>query len=637
MNEEFAIQLKMLMDNSSIATVKKQINEVTESASKAMTKAVSPATNVTETFDVEGAKQYSKQIEYLYSRVNDLREQVRLIDAGEAEGDVLKMEAEIERILNQIASLAGKGKEVNSVVKSTTLTVVRMKNDFNKILRTARMFVGSLLGAMTVYHGIRKAMGAYLAQNEELQNKLNGAWYALGSLFAPVLEWVINKFVYLISLVDALVRSLGFAGVNMSNYGKATAKAGKAQKSLAGFDEINNINKSSGGAGAGSFALNPISDEELGKFKQVLTIIGSIIAGLTLLKGLFKLSQIFDLDYTQLIGIVIMVGGIVIAIKEFLEYLKDPTWANFGGIIVGIGVAIAGLGLIIGSTPVVIAGVVTAIVGFIAGLWPQINNFLLRIQRGIGDMLGWVHENITKRFGIFGVLIGSFLETVLQVLYLAIDTIRGLLDGIFTSVKGVLDGIIKIFRGDFFGGIKQILNSLLNLLVTILNGMMNTLKTVFTATSGLVTNLFTNLWNLISGKVTSIINTLIINPINRVIGWINNALNFSYGGLRLLGKQVIPSFSVNLGNLRTLPQLEVGTNFVPNDMIAQLHQGEAVIPKAFNEEQYTNSEETNNLLRQLIDVVDSKEFRAYISQNEIGKTAVKYINNQSRILGGSVV
>ena len=52
MNEEFAIQLKMLMDNSSIATVKKQINEVTESANKAMTQAVSPATNVTETFNV---------------------------------------------------------------------------------------------------------------------------------------------------------------------------------------------------------------------------------------------------------------------------------------------------------------------------------------------------------------------------------------------------------------------------------------------------------------------------------------------------------------------------------------------------------------------------------------------------------
>ena len=91
MNEEFAIQLKMLMDNSSIATVKKQINEVTESANKAMTKAVSPATNVTETFDVEGAKQYSKQIEYLYSKIDDLRENIKLIDAGQAEGDVLKI------------------------------------------------------------------------------------------------------------------------------------------------------------------------------------------------------------------------------------------------------------------------------------------------------------------------------------------------------------------------------------------------------------------------------------------------------------------------------------------------------------------------------------------------------------------
>lgn len=636
MNEEFAIQLKMLMDNSSIATVKKQIQEVTESAKKTMTNAVSPATNVTDTFDVEGTRRYGKQIEYLNSKVLDLKEQMRLIDAGEAEGDVLKIEAEIERILNQIASLVNRTEKVNQVVKSTTYTTITLRNNFSKVLRSARMFVGALIGARTVYAGIRKAMGSYLAQNEELQNKLNGAWYALGSLFAPVLEWIINKFVYLVSLVDALVKSLGFAGVNMSNYGKATAKAGKAQKSLAGFDEINNIDNSSG-SGVGGSALNPVSDEELGKFKQILAIIGAIVGALAYLKGLFKLSDIFDLTPAQMIGITVAIAGIAFAIYSLMEYLKDPSWLNFGRIIVGIGIALTGIGVVIGSTPLIIAGVVTTIAGILASFWPQINNFFLTIQNGINNLLRWVHQNITSKFGIFGIVIGSFLETVLQVLYLAIETIRLFLDGLFKSIKDILDGIIKIFRGDFSGGIKQILNALLNLVVTILNGMLGTLKTMFTAISGLVVNLFTNIWNTVSGKMKGIINTLIIGPINRVIGWINGALNFSYDGLRLLGKQVIPSFQVNLGQLKTLPQLEVGTNFVPNDMIAQLHQGEAVIPKAFNEEQFTNSEETNNLLRELIDVVYSKEFRAYISQNEIGKTAVKYINNQSRILGGSVV
>ena len=31
-----------------------------------------------------------------------------------------------------------------------------------------------------------------------------------------------------------------------------------------------------------------------------------------------------------------------------------------------------------------------------------------------------------------------------------------------------------------------------------------------------------------------------------------------------------------------LPSFDVGTNFVPNDMIAQIHEGEAIVPKEFN-------------------------------------------------------
>jgi hypothetical protein len=31
-----------------------------------------------------------------------------------------------------------------------------------------------------------------------------------------------------------------------------------------------------------------------------------------------------------------------------------------------------------------------------------------------------------------------------------------------------------------------------------------------------------------------------------------------------------------------IPAFEVGTNYVPRDMLAQIHEGEAIVPKAFN-------------------------------------------------------
>ena len=50
--------------------------------------------------------------------------------------------------------------------------------------------------------------------------------------------------------------------------------------------------------------------------------------------------------------------------------------------------------------------------------------------------------------------------------------------------------------------------------------------------------------------------------------------------------------------LAAIPAYDVGTNYVPNDQLAMVHKGEAIVPKKFNNEQFFNSnnEETNALL-----------------------------------------
>lgn len=50
--------------------------------------------------------------------------------------------------------------------------------------------------------------------------------------------------------------------------------------------------------------------------------------------------------------------------------------------------------------------------------------------------------------------------------------------------------------------------------------------------------------------------------------------------------------------INAIPGYDVGTNYVPNDQLAMVHKGEAIIPKKFNNEQFFNqsNEETNALL-----------------------------------------
>ena len=670
MNEEFAIKLKTVIDQSSMEKARQSVSDLADNlksqlSSLKITFSSAPAKTV-EKVKAE-IVDTTKSVEDLKRELADLQnaplkwistEGMSPQNAASAQKSTMMYVQEriaaieeLERKIQEAEAMATSAPEANilptpqeaqetantfSIINKTTL---KIKNNFKDAFKSVLKTGMALLGVRTIYSAIRKSMSAYLAQNEELQAKLNGCWYALGSLFAPVLEWIIDKFVYLVSLVDAFVRSLGFAGVNMSKYGKAAGKAAKESKQLAGFDELNNLNEndSSGGGGGSGMNLKPVSDEALSAFKSILALVGAIGAGIAAWKAASALNDLFGwgLNPTQLAGIGVAVGGIVLAISSLLNYLKDPTWLNFGGIITGIGATIAGVGMIIGSTPVIVAGVVVAILGILAAFWPQISGFLDKCIAGVDSAIEWIHQNLTTKFGVIGTLIGAWIETVLTIIKGFITTAKEFLDDLFNGVRSILDGIISIFRGDFKGGITQILNGIAQLIRGSLNTIRNLVDTLFNAIKTLVGNLFSWVSSKTSNSIRNIINNFIINPINKVIGWINSALNFSTNGISILGKEIVPAFSLNLGTLRNIPTLDVGTNYVPNDMLAQIHKGEAVLPKAFNEDQFANTEETNELLRVLIEAVESKNFDVSLDGRSLTRTVTRYQHDMARELGGA--
>ncbi len=68
----------------------------------------------------------------------------------------------------------------------------------------------------------------------------------------------------------------------------------------------------------------------------------------------------------------------------------------------------------------------------------------------------------------------------------------------------------------------------------------------------------------------------------------------------------------------TIPKLDTGTNFVPNDQLAYIHKGEAVVPKKFNSDIYFNrgNDETNDLLRELIETIENKDTDIYLDASK---------------------
>ncbi len=720
MNEEFAIALKLAIDESSITKVKerleqlkkelettidinlevkKKVDETTDSITPT-TPTVSP--QITPNLDTTGIKDYSAQIDELRAKVDDLKATLASVGMNDSPSDIMWYRTELEKAQNRLIDLVNKQRELTKEVSNTAkeskkMTLQSIASSMKDAVKSAKLFTMALIGARSVYFAIRKSMTTYLSQNEELQNKLNACYYAIGSLFAPALEWIVNLFVKLIGYVNVFLRALGLAGINMSNFGKSTAStassAKEMKKSLGGFDELNNIGSdtSSGGTGGTGGIDNPFENQDLDTgWVEKIKAFGewckeniALIAGLILGVAAAIIAVKAGCDAIQALGIGLVVGGIVIAIVKLIEYLKDPSWENFGGIIKGIGIAIVGVGVIIGSVPVIIAGVITLIAGYLIEHWDTIKAFLENISSGISDLIANISSWLTSNFGIFGSLVNILVQTVLGTVQGLVDGVTTFLDNLFSGVKKILDGIIQICQGDFKGGLDNIITGIIQIIAGAVVGIAQIIAGFLTSALSSIVNFCTDtwsriqsLWNYISSGIVSffsgvwngissffskvingfgsfwsnmaekaktwvknIINKYIISPVNKLISWINDKLHFSYSGLTVLGKQVIPSMNVQLAHLNTLPQLNVGTGYVPNDMVAQLHKGEAVIPKRFNEREYfaNGNDETNTLLEKLINRVDNLELNPYITVKDIGKASVKYINQQSRIMGNNVI
>lgn len=772
MNEEFAISLKTVFDQSSFDKIRKQLADFKKEFEKGMEVAVSPAVNATNKIsppstqttpanpmDMQGAKEYSAQIAYILSQIDDLTEKKRRIDLGIEEGDIFKIEAEIERLQNKLIQLQGNGNSGVAVVQKTT---VNISNNLGKAVKQASRLVLALVGVRGLYGSIRKAMGTYLAQNTELQQKLNGAWYALGSLFAPVLEWIINLFATLVAYVNIFVKALGFAGINMSKYGKAAGKAGKETKQLAGFDEINNLSSnddSGGGAGVADPFGGVKINENLKKFlewmaewlKKNLPFVLAVAAGLALWKigsSIMEALPTLGLFFQNLGGLIVAVAGIfeyfvglwdslvngaswdnitqmvlgTVAAFVGLKLLLGTTAAAFSLLIFGAGMLVAGLvevcrqeeltekasvllaaglvaigigiGLITGNwIPLLIAaiaGIILLVVGFkdkigktLKNVWETVKNFFKNLWKGLVDIGKKIkdflsphalNDKVVELFESVKTKVSEKIASIKQAISDKITDIKNTIGNIFSGIVGVVAGIWNLISG----GASTAWNGIKNVVTGLVDGIKTGISDKFNSIKSGISDAWDNIKTTASNKLTGIKTT-----ISGIWDTVKSNTSKSWDGISSgIGSQLagIASKIANSGiaqkikslfNIRPeikpivkMPKIQAsqtqngnvfwthvgtftaqayarGTDFVPNDQIALLHKGEAVIPKEYNDgiqgAPYMGGSETNNLLRELIDIVDTKEFRAYISQNEIGRTAVKYINNQSRIQGGSIV
>lgn len=157
----------------------------------------------------------------------------------------------LARLLGSCASgmvkMATGGRGLTGAIKNATSSM--------KTLVPAMLMARGILGIL------RKAVSAYMEQNEQLSATLSSAWTGLGNLLGPIIERIVNILATAVAYFTKFLSLLGFVGSSAKKAINTAGAAAKKQtdalkKQLMAFDELNILKRddddSGGGGGAGN-------------------------------------------------------------------------------------------------------------------------------------------------------------------------------------------------------------------------------------------------------------------------------------------------------------------------------------------------------------------------------------------------
>lgn len=621
----------------------------------------------------------AKQQEYLRQKIEELKNQLASADLGFEVGDTTKIEAQIEGLENKLIRLRQQSKSTGNTLENTGRRSIvvfnKLKASFNGIgkgfskitsgvkqvgkdltgafkngLKSMRRFTLSLLGVQTLFTGLSKAISSYLTFDEDLTNSIQNNWYALGSLFAPILERVINLFSTATAYVTAFVKALtGIDLVARANaksldkQAKANAKANEKSRSLSSMDEITNIQDTSGNTTeAPQITLPEIDEAPVQDFANKFSMVFKEIKDK--MEQLFQPIQASWDKYGQ---------PLINSVKTNFENTKtlitdigksfEEVWMNGTGeemiskildIFTKIETTIGNIKLALDNawnnngngTQIIqnLADTFNSILDFVDLIgeslekWTASESFQNALNHIVGfikDISGYAKEIITWVVDMYKKYLAPVVDEILLFISDTINMLGTLWDEV---IKPVLDPVIDILErvlepaiakiGIALKVILQVARVVIGTVTKLIKNMADFWKKIFSGDFKGALDSFKKHFEIIFDGIKKIFKVVL----NGIIDFANagiNGLNSMLKPVRNVIQSIAKAFGKNVSlaqiYIPRIPKLDVGTPYVEKDGLAMIHQGEAVVPKKFNAKEYFgNDEETKLLLMELIEAVE---------------------------------
>ena len=340
----------------------------------------------------------------------------------------------------------------------------------------------------------------------------------------------------------------------------------------------------------------------------VVGALSTLAAGFGILVGaIILLSKWATSDWKALLGMSVLVGvftGLTAVLIPFINTLKEVTSEQllsgllfFAGALMAVTVAVGALATIF--TAIATTGIGLAALGILAGVLAVVALVIAAMAdyiRAIGEAgegIKSICEGIATVVESVGTQITKFTETVGT-------NIVNITDAVSNGIKTVLEPILAY--------LDKVTDKITDLAKVIAHEIGETIRTVIETTGDTIVRIIETLLDAIPRLLNSILNfagrigPAIETSVNSIMNSVTKLINFVISGVEYLINLVVTGINgiinsinsvsgyvgISIPNVqpveipRFYPQYEQGTNYVPNDGLAYLHQGEAVIPKKYN-------------------------------------------------------
>ena len=527
-------------------------------------------------------KEQDKIVESLdgkYAKITDkVMEQTSALDAAKTRAGELTRE---------ITNASGASERMELAAKNVSDSM----NTFSK--RVSGLFKRVLVFSLITraLQSLRTWLGKTIMQNEVARAAVARLKAAFLTLAQPILQVVIPVFVKLVDILTQVVTAIAkffgmLSGKSWSSQKSAAqglnaeqkalegvgSAAEDASKSMASFDEINQLtdnSASAAGGGAGGAASTDIApdfsnlDMAEDKLHDILGLVGAIAAGLLA----WKIASLFTNDLSKIWGIALAVAGAFALVYFWLDAWNNGIdLQNFLGMLAGLAALAAGLAIAFGPTAAAIALVVGGLAMLVVGIKDVIENGF-----NLVNTLTIIAGLLAAGIGI-GLLTGSWIPLLIAgfvAALVALVSFTGHGEELIQGLKKIIDGFGKFFKGVFTGdlklaaegakqiweGLKQTWNAIVNSIkdawsafVTWLQGKNPALAAIFETIGKLFSDQY-NAWKkILSGLITFLTGVFtgdwkkawngvldILKGVwNLIVGTIEGAINFIIDGINLL-------------------------------------------------------------------------------------------------------